>query len=194
MLFNSLTFLLFFSIIYPVFWLLPGLRTKKKWLLISSYVFYAAWNPPYTLIILASTVVDFALARRIGKAKTPSAKKVLLMLSLVTNLGLLSYFKYSQLLLDSFSNLLLTVGIRYHAPDLDLILPVGISFYTFASLSYTIDVYRGLVRSDWKLLDYALFVSFFPHLVAGPIVRANCLLPQIEKPKMPNCSAIFTSC
>ncbi|MGR8978935.1 MAG: MBOAT family O-acyltransferase [Gammaproteobacteria bacterium] len=166
------------------------MSAKKYWLLIASYVFYAAWNPPYTLIILTSTMVDFELARRIGKAETAASKKAFLTLSLVVNLGLLAYFKYSQMVLDSFSNLLKTAGVVYHAPDLDIILPVGISFYTFASLSYTIDVYRGGVKSDWKFLDYALFVSFFPHLVAGPIVRASCLLPQIENPRMPGANQV----
>lgn len=185
MLFNSLTFLVFFSIVYSIFWLLPGWTAKKQLLLIASYLFYSAWNPPYALIILGSTIVDFEIARRIGRAAGPFAKKSLLALSLISNLGLLSYFKYGKLALESFSSLLGAAGIIYHAPYYNILLPVGISFYTFASLSYTIDVYRGEVRSDWKFSDYALFVSFFPHLVAGPIVRATCLLPQIENPRMP---------
>lgn len=185
MLFNSLTFLVFFSIVYPIFWTLPGWPAKKRLLLAASYLFYAAWNPPYALIILGSTIVDFELARWIGKAIKPSTKKSLLILSLLSNLGLLSYFKYGKLVLESFTDLLGTVGIMYQAPEFDILLPVGISFYTFASLSYTIDVYRGEIKSDWKFFDYALFVSFFPHLVAGPIVRAGCLLPQIKNPRMP---------
>ena len=190
MLFNSLTFLVFFAIVYPLFWALPGWHAKKRLLLVASYLFYSAWNPPYALIILASTLVDFEIARRIGRAEKQSTKKSLLILSLISNLGLLSYFKYGQLAVDSFASLLATVGVIYQAPDFDIVLPVGISFYTFASLSYTIDVYRGQIRSDWKFSDYALFVSFFPHLVAGPIVRANYLLPQIESPKMPSLNQV----
>ena len=186
MLFNSLTFLAFFSIVYPLFWALPSWNAKKQMLLVASYLFYAAWNPPYTILILVSTVVDFELAKRIWQTENLSRKKLLLIFSLISNLGLLSYFKYGKLALDSFSGLLGAFGFIYHAPNSNILLPIGISFYTFASLSYTIDVYRGQVKSDWKFLDYALFVSFFPHLVAGPIVRANYLLPQIENPKMPS--------
>jgi D-alanyl-lipoteichoic acid acyltransferase DltB (MBOAT superfamily) len=185
MLFNSLTFLLFFVVVYGLFWLIPAWSGKKWLLLTSSYIFYAAWSPPYILLLLVSTSVDWWLARLIGRAENPSRRRVLLVLSLVSNLGLLAYFKYGDFLLANFSALLAQFGIMYHAPVSNIVLPVGISFYTFASLSYTIDVYRGEVKSDWNFADYAFFVSFFPHLVAGPIVRASYLLPQIAAPKLP---------
>jgi len=186
MLFNSYSFFIFFIVIYGLFWLLPGWPAKKILLLIASYFFYAAWNPPYVLILLASTVLDWYLARLIGRTDNPRQRKFLLLGSLFCNLGLLGYFKYGNFLLENFQSLCNMLGTTYHPATWNVVLPIGISFYTFASLSYTVDVYRKDIRSDWKFTDYALFVSFFPHLVAGPIVRASALLPQIEKPKLPN--------
>lgn len=185
MLFNSLSFLVFFIVAYALFWILPTWPKKKWLLLIASYIFYAAWNPPYIALLLLSTSVDWWLARVIGRSENLSKRKILLLVSLACNLGLLGYFKYGNFLLENFVQWCATIGVAYHPPELGIILPIGISFYTFASLSYTIDVYRKEIHSDWKFVDYALFVSFFPHLVAGPIVRASFLLPQIEKPRLP---------
>lgn len=190
MLFNSLTFLCFFVVVYCLFWLIPT-WTGRKWLLLAaSYVFYAAWSPPYLILLLLSTSVDWWLARLIGRAENPSRRRALLVLSLASNLGLLGYFKYGDFLLENFSAFLASFGVVYHAPMSNLVLPVGISFYTFASLSYTIDVYRKEIKSDWRFADYAFFVSFFPHLVAGPIVRARLLLPQIQSPRLPTYNQI----
>ena len=183
MLFNSLTFLLFFAIVLALHRLLPSARTRNAMLLGASYVFYAAWNPPYVLILWFSTALDWFLARCIFRSADPRRRRRLLLLSLISNLGLLALFKYATFLLANTQHLLAAIGIAFQPPAWDVVLPIGISFYTFASLSYTIDVYRGEVRGDWKLLDYALFVSFFPHLVAGPIVRASQLLPQIAAPR-----------
>jgi D-alanyl-lipoteichoic acid acyltransferase DltB (MBOAT superfamily) len=185
MLFNSFSFLVFFFAVYALFWILPTWPQKKWLLLIASYLFYAAWNPPYIVLLLFSTSVDWWLARLIGRTDNSSRRRMLLLVSLASNLGLLGYFKYGNFLLENFVLWCSAFGLAYHPPELGIILPIGISFYTFASLSYTIDVYRKEIRSDWKLADYALFVGFFPHLVAGPIVRASYLLPQIEKPKLP---------
>lgn len=185
MLFNSLSFLVFFTAVYLLFWMLPTWPKKKWLLLIASYFFYAAWNPPYIALLLISTSVDWWLARAIGRSENPSNRKILLLISLASNLGLLGYFKYGNFLLENFVLWCTAFGVAYHPPELGIILPIGISFYTFASLSYTIDVYRKEIRSDWRFIDYALFVSFFPHLIAGPIVRASFLLPQIEKPRLP---------
>jgi alginate O-acetyltransferase complex protein AlgI len=185
MLFNSLTFLVFFVAVYALFWVIPGWTGRKLLLLAASYLFYAAWSPPYVGLLLLCTVTDWWLARWIGAVERPSYRRALLVLSLVTNLGLLSYFKYGQFLLENFTALLAALGVAYHAPASNIVLPVGISFYTFASLSYTIDVYRRDIKADASLADYALFVSFFPHLVAGPIVRASVLLPQIATPHRP---------
>lgn len=185
MLFNSLTFLFFFLFVYGLFWVIPRWTGKKLLLLVASYIFYAAWSPPYIVLLLVSTSVDWWLARLIGRTENLVYRRALLVLSLITNLGLLAYFKYGDFLLSNFSALLVSFGVVYHFPESLIVLPVGISFYTFASLSYTIDVYRREVKSDWGFADYALFVSFFPHLVAGPIVRASYLLPQIATPKQP---------
>lgn len=184
MLFDSLTFLAFFAVVFTVHLLLRGWRARKVWLLAASYFFYAAWNPPYVFILMFSTGMDWLLARAIWRSSDPRMRRLLLVVSLVANLGLLGYFKYGDFLLSNAQALMATAGVRYVPPALDIILPIGISFYTFASLSYTIDVYRGEIEGDAPWLDYALFVSFFPHLVAGPIVRARQLLPQIAAPRL----------
>ena len=182
MLFNSLTFLIFFFVVFVLHRLMANWTAQKRLLLVASYLFYAAWNPPYVVILLFSTVLDWWLARLIWRSEDVSQRKWLLALSILSNLSLLGFFKYGNFLLVNFQSIVATFGIVYQPPALDIILPVGISFYTFASLSYTIDVYRREVHGNWSFLDYALFVSFFPHLVAGPIVRAFQLLLQMEKP------------
>ena len=190
MVFNSLTFLLFFVLVFALHRLIAGAAGRKGLLLAASYVFYGAWSPPYVLLLFFSTLVDWWLARLIGRSTDPRRRRVMLVGSLACNLVLLGYFKYGAFLLQNFAAMLGTFGIDYRPIDPGIILPIGISFYTFASLSYTIDVYRGEVRSDWKFADYALFVSFFPHLVAGPILRARNLLPQIASPRLPDRNAI----
>ncbi len=183
MLFNSLTFLVFFIVVFTLHQFMPTWGARKAVLLVGSYLFYAAWNPPYVFILLFSTAVDWWLARQIWRSQNPSTRKALVTLSLVANLGMLGFFKYGGFLLENFHVALHAVGIDYVPPVWSIVLPVGISFYTFASLSYTIDVYRREIEADTGFLDYALFVSFFPHLVAGPIIRAKALLPQIEQPR-----------
>jgi alginate O-acetyltransferase complex protein AlgI len=190
MLFNSLTFLLFFAVVFSLFLCLRGAESRKNLLLLASYLFYASWSPPYVLLLLASTSVDWLLARAVWRSRSGRARRGYLSLSLVCNLALLGYFKYGDFLLRNFSALLTGLGVQYHPLHADIVLPIGISFYTFASLSYTIDVYRGEIDAHWRLRDYALFVSLFPHLVAGPIVRARVLLPQIETPKPPSSDQI----
>ena len=190
MLFNSLTFLIFFATTYLLFWLLRDWGARKNLLLISSYLFYAAWNPPYVFLLLLSSSFDWCLAGRLGRSTNPNHRRAMLVASLISNLGLLGYFKYGGFLLANFGAVLTTLGVHYQPPESDIVLPVGISFYTFASLSYTIDVYRREIEADWSFCDYALFVSFFPHLVAGPIVRAGRLLPQIREPRSPTADQI----
>jgi D-alanyl-lipoteichoic acid acyltransferase DltB (MBOAT superfamily) len=190
MVFNSLTFLAFVVVVFGLYWLLPGWRLRNGLLLIASYVFYGAWSPPYVLLLLASTLLDWWLARLIGRCADPRRRRLLLIASLAGNLGLLGYFKYGNFLLENFTAMLAVLGIDYRPPEASILLPIGISFYTFASLSYTLDVYRGDVRHDWKFADYALFVSFFPHLVAGPILRARNLLPQIAAPRRPSANEV----
>lgn len=186
MIFNSLSFLLFFAIVLAAYYTLRSWTTRKALLLVASYLFYAAWNPPFVVLLWISTVVDWFTARRISAAASRSARRRWLFLSLGTNLGMLGYFKYGNFLLENFVAAAGAVGIEYAPPAMDIVLPVGISFYTFQTLSYTIDVYRGDGEAWDSPLDFALFVTFFPQLVAGPIVRAFDFLPQTRAPRAPS--------
>jgi len=176
--FNSLTFLVFFAVVLLFARLPLAWRTRKAGLLVASYLFYAAWNPPFVALLLLSTLVDWLAAGAIARSERPAPRRLLLGLSLLTNLGLLGFFKYGELLIESTQALLASVGIAWAPPPLGIVLPVGLSFYTFQSMSYTIDVYRGRLRPWPSPLDFALYVSFFPQLVAGPIVRGDQFLPQ----------------
>ncbi len=190
MLFNSLTFLLFFLIVLAMFEMLRSWNARKKLLLLASYLFYAAWNPPYVLVLLLSTGVDWWLARHIARSTAPRRRLFFLCISLAANLGLVAYFKYGNFLLENLVAAAALAGVHFSPVQADILLPIGISFYTFASLSYTVDVYRGELDGRTGLADYALFVSFFPHLVAGPIVRASVLLPQIAHPRRPGANQV----
>lgn len=183
MLFNSLTFVVFFAWVLLVHYAPLPWNVKKVHLLIAGYVFYAAWNPPFVLLLWLSTVVDWLMARRMAQTEAPGPRRAMLVVSLVLNLGMLSYFKYGGFLLENFTALLGMFGITYKALAPSIILPVGISFYTFETLSYTLDVYLRRAKPTPKLLDFALFVGFFPHLVAGPIVRPTDLVPQFATPR-----------
>src|ERR1700734_3420581 len=183
MVFNSLTFVVFFACVLGLHSLPLSWTTKKINLLIASYLFYAAWNPPFVILLWVSTIVDWYAAQGLVKASRGPARHAWMLLSVVANLGMLGYFKYGQFLLDNFSALMSTIGIDYHPARYDIVLPVGISFYTFATLSYTLDVYLRRAAPARNLLDYALFVTFFPHLVAGPIMRPTELVPQFAQPR-----------
>jgi len=160
-----------------------GWTIKKVHLLIAGYAFYAAWNPPFVILLWLSTVVDWLMARKLAATESPGPRRALLLVSVVLNLGMLSYFKYGTFLLENFTALVATVGVQFKAAAPSIVLPVGISFYTFETLSYTLDVYLRRARPTPKLLDFALFVGFFPHLVAGPIVRPTDLVPQFAAPR-----------
>lgn len=181
MLFNSITFLLFFIIIVLIHYSRIQWKYKKISLLAGSYIFYAAWNPPFILLLFLSTLVDWNLAGKIDKSTTQVQRKKWLALSIVFNIGILSIFKYSGFLLSNFQHLMGLFGFEFKSFDPGIILPMGISFYTFQTLSYTIDVYQKKIKPHHSFLDYALFVSFFPQLVAGPIVRAKDFLPQLKQ-------------
>ena len=183
MVFNSYGFVLFFAVLLVLHHMPLSWRVKKINLLLASYLFYAVWNPPFVLLLWLATAVDFYIARLISREERPGPRKLLLAVSLALNLGLISFFKYGGFLLENFTALLGTVGIAFHAAKPDLILPVGISFYTFVTLSYTLDVYRRQAEPEKSFLNFALFVTFFPHLVAGPIVRPADLIPQFHEPR-----------
>jgi alginate O-acetyltransferase complex protein AlgI len=188
MLFNSLTFVVFFVVVLTAYWTLRSWEARKNLLLAASYLFYGTWNPPFALLLFATTALDFWLGARIAAAGSPRARKAWLVASLASNLSMLGFFKYGNFLLENTKALLALAGIAYQPPHLDLFLPIGISFYTFHSLSYTLDVYRGTTQPTRSLRDFTLAVSFFPQLVAGPIVRAADFLPQAAQPPKPDSS------
>src|SRR5271169_4158035 len=165
MVFNSYTFIVFFAIILVLHNLPFSWKVKKINLLLASYVFYAAWNPPFILLLWISTVVDWYAAQGLVRAERAASRRAWMLLSVIANLGMLLYFKYGAFLLHNFIALAGAVGVHYKAPDIDIVLPVGISFYTFATMSYTLDVYLRRALPARNFLDYALFVPFFPHLV-----------------------------
>ncbi len=183
MLFNSYTFLVFFAVVLILHNLPFSWKTKKINLLLASYVFYAAWNPPFILLLWLSTLVDFFVGRALYTQENKHKKKLLLVISLIGNLGMLCFFKYGGFILENFTNLVNALGVNYHPAKPNIILPAGISFYTFTTLCYTIDMYRKESKPVKTLLDFSLFVTFFPHLVAGPIVRPPQLVPQFETPR-----------
>src|SRR5499433_96552 len=183
MVFNSLTFVVFFALVLLLHSLPLPWTAKKVNLLVASYVFYAAWNPPFVILLWVSTVVDWYAAQGLVKAKREAARHAWMLLSVVANLGMLGYFKYGQFLADNFAALMSSIGVAWQPAHYDIVLPVGISFYTFATLSYTLDVYLRRALPARNFLDYALFVTFFPHLVAGPIMRPTELVPQFEQPR-----------
>ncbi|UXI69514.1 MBOAT family O-acyltransferase [Tahibacter amnicola] len=178
--FDSFTFLLFFAIVLLVYNAVGAWSWRKNVLLVASYAFYAAWNPPFLLLLAGSTTLDWWIARRIDAQEDPRRRRTWLVLTLLLNFGVLGYFKYSGFLLDNLAQLLAVVGITYKPPPLGIILPIGISFYTFHSVSYCIDVYRRKFAPTGNWRDYALYVAFFPQLVAGPIVRWTQMRDQIE--------------
>src|SRR6266849_237073 len=186
MLFNSYTFIAFFIIVLILHNLPFSWKVKKINLLLASYVFYAAWNPPFILLLWLSTVVDYFVGRALYNQQNKHKKKLLLVISLIGNLGMLCFFKYGGFLLENFTHLVNALGVNYHPAKPNIILPAGISFYTFTTLCYTIDMYKRKSKPVKSLLDFSLFVTFFPHLVAGPIVRPPQLVPQFETPRKAN--------
>ena len=181
MLFNSLTFVVFLVVVYGVWRLLPGGRSRNVWLLLGSYVFYGAWDWRFLGLLLLSTVIDYTAGRTMAGAG-PVRRRAALLVSLCMNLGLLGVFKYLDFGIESMVALLRWLGMNPHWETVGLILPVGISFYTFQTISYTVDVYRGVTEPERNFLDFALYVAFFPQLVAGPIEQSTNLLPQLKRP------------
>ncbi|HMK25973.1 MAG TPA: MBOAT family O-acyltransferase [Chitinophagaceae bacterium] len=186
MVFNSYTFIVFFIIILILHNLPLPWKTKKINLLLGSYIFYAAWNPPFILLLWLSTVVDFFVGKALYNQQNKYKRNFLLVISLIGNLGMLCFFKYGGFLLENFTLLMNTLGVDFHPAKPNIILPAGISFYTFTTLCYTIDMYKRKSKPVKSMLDFSLFVTFFPHLVAGPIVRPPQLVPQFETPRKAN--------
>lgn len=183
MLFNSIAFLLFFPILCALYFCIPAsqLRLRNLLLLVASYYFYMNWDPAYALLLLTSTVITYLAALGIGYFKEKRKKKICLVSSLVLNLAILFLFKYFNFLAMNIETALQASGFAVNVPKFALLLPVGISFYIFQALGYSIDVYRGTVKIERDFPTYALFVSFFPQLVAGPIERSQNLLPQFKQ-------------
>jgi D-alanyl-lipoteichoic acid acyltransferase DltB (MBOAT superfamily) len=182
MLFNSLHFALFFPVVVALFFATPR---QYRWMLLlaASYYFYASWKVAYLGLILVSTLVDYVAGIQMEKQNSREDKRPFLLLSLCVNLGILFTFKYFNFFIGSVEATLASLGLMWEGPVLDVLLPVGISFYTFQTLAYTIDVYRGQQEPEHHLGRFALYVSFFPQLVAGPIERSQRLLPQFWNPK-----------
>ncbi len=190
MLFNSVDFLLFFPVAFVVHYLLPK-KIRYIWLLVCSYYFYMGWNPAYAMLLLTSTAITYICGRVLENIKTKEwkeekkvvHKKLWLSLSIIANLGILGYFKYTGFLVEIIYTVAQSFGASVQVPEIDILLPVGISFYIFQALAYAIDVYREEMDAEKNFLKYALFVSFFPQLVAGPIERSKNLLVQLNAPQ-----------
>lgn len=180
MLFNSIEFLIFFPIVILIYYLIPK-KVKYIWLLVASYYFYMSWNAQYAILIAVSTLVTYVAGLLIERNSKKSAKKLVLILDLIVNLGILFVFKYLGFGLNTLNKVLGIIHVSAIEKPFDILLPVGISFYTFQALGYSIDVYRGNVKAEKNPLKYALFVSFFPQLVAGPIERSENLQKQIKE-------------
>ena len=180
MLFNSIHFLLFFPIVACLYLVLPK-KANYVWLLLASYYFYMSWNPKYVVLILFTTVVTYVTGLLIGSGKTSGNRRLWMIVGLVLNFGLLFFFKYFDFFLKNINRVLSLAKITAIDNPFDILLPVGISFYTFQAVGYCIDVYRGDIKAERNFIKYALFVSFFPQLVAGPIERSKNLLAQIDR-------------
>ena len=180
MLFNTLEYFLFLPITFFLYWAIKETKYQNIFILMSSYVFYGWWDWRFLFLIFLSTVVDYFVAMRIEQTHKKKSKKIYLLISIIFNLSILGFFKYYNFFIDSWIELLSKIG--YQVTDvwtLKIILPVGISFYTFQTMSYSLDVYRSKIKATKDFISFASFVSFFPQLVAGPIERASNLLPQI---------------
>jgi len=185
MLFNSFTFILFFLITYTLYLLLrKNLKLQNILLLISSYIFYGYWDWRFLFLIALSTGIDYSIGKKLGKTTLANKRKQLLAISVIANLSILGFFKYFNFFAESTTELLNIFGVKPDSITLNIILPVGISFYTFQTMSYTIDVYRNKLKPTLNFLNFAVFVSFFPQLVAGPIERAVNLLPQVANKRI----------
>lgn len=182
-LFNSIDFMLFFIILFLTYWTSPR-RLRNPLLLAASYIFYASWSWKALSLILASTLFNYMCGRWIYNAKNTKSRKALLFLSVAFNLSMLGFFKYFNFFAENLAVLLNSLGLNMNFTTLNIILPIGISFYTFQAMSYTIDIYRGQFTPISSIRDFSLFIAYFPQLIAGPIERAKNLIPRIQAPKI----------
>jgi len=180
MLFVEFRFFWFFLAVFCVYWSLRENRSRKTWLLLCSYVFYAAWDWRFLFLLMGSSALDYFVGLMLARTENPRARRGWLIMSLCVNLGTIAFFKYYNFFVTSGAVLLAWLGLPASPHTLSIIIPVGVSFYTFHSMSYTIDVYRGKMRAVLSFLDVACFIGFFPQMVAGPIVRARAFLPQLQ--------------
>jgi alginate O-acetyltransferase complex protein AlgI len=183
MLFNSLGFIVFLLVVLFFYYLPLAWSNKKRMLLFASYIFYGLWNPPLVILLWISTVVDWVAGNKLFTETNKNKRKMWLMLSILVNMGFLVFFKYGGFLLENFQLLTDLIGFQFQPIKPDIILPMGISFYTFQTMSYSIDMYYRKIKPANTFLDFALYVTFFPQLVAGPIVRSEDLVPQFYEPK-----------
>lgn len=188
MLFNSLNFAIFLPIVFFLYWFVinKSLKFQNILLLISSYFFYACWDWRFLFLLIFSTVLDYFTGIKMSESKNQATKTFWFWLSISINLGFLGVFKYYNFFIQSFADATAGFGLHINPSTLDIILPIGISFYTFHGLSYVIDIYKGRITAEKNIIDYSVFVSFFPLLVAGPIERATHLLPQIQRERVFN--------
>ena len=188
MLFNSISYLIFLPIVFAIYWMLNSrnLKWQNLFLLAASYFFYACWDWRFLFLLMFSTGLDYFTGIKMFEAKSVKLKKFWFFASIFINVGFLGVFKYYNFFIESFEELLTNFGVTSHFWTLKIILPVGISFYTFHGLSYVIDIYYNRIKPEKNIVDYSLFVSYFPLLVAGPIERATHLLPQIKKKRVFN--------
>jgi alginate O-acetyltransferase complex protein AlgI len=186
MLFNSLSFAIFLPIVFMLYWFVTkkNLRLQNILLLIASYFFYACWDWRFLFLLIFSTLLDYFTGLKMCEAKNKARKKFWFWLSVLVNLGFLGIFKYYNFFITSFTDAIENIGLHVNPWTIKVILPVGISFYTFHGLSYVIDIYNDKIKAEKNFIDYSVFVSFFPLLVAGPIERATHLLPQIQKARV----------
>jgi alginate O-acetyltransferase complex protein AlgI len=186
MLFPTIEFAIFFALVFPLTWLLNERNTAKKWFLVAaSYFFYASWNASYTIILLGSSLFNFALALVLAALPDGAARRAVLWLGVAGNLGLLGYFKYYDFFAASAMNLMMSLGLPLDMRFIEVALPIAISFLTFHALSYIIDVYHRKIEATRSLVDILFYISFFPHLIAGPIVRAKAFLEQTARSASP---------
>lgn len=188
MLFNSIDFAIFLPLVFLLYWFVfnKSLKLQNLLIVISSYVFYGWWDWRFLILIFTSSIIDFLICLKLKKEENQKNRKFYLILSISANLLLLGFFKYYNFFVDSFSMAFSFFGYQVNDYNLNIILPIGISFYTFQTMSYTFDVYKRKLEPTSNIINFLAFVSFFPQLVAGPIERAINLLPQFNKKRVFN--------